>query len=726
MKDKRRLAIAGALAALFLIGTTLAQPGGQTAGRLRYPKTKTVEQVDDYHGVKVADPYRWLEDLDSEETAAWVREQNELTFGWLSQIPAREEIRERLTRLWDFEKYGIPFKEGDRYFYSRNEGLQNQSVIYVTESLDGTPRVLLDPNQWSDDGTVALAGLSITDDGRLAAYGRSQAGSDWIEYRVRDVETGEDLIDHLKWIKFSGAAWKKDGSGFFYSRYDEPKGHELAGVNKDQKLFFHRLGTPQEEDELVYYDPAHPDWGYGGYVTEDGRYLIISISQGTERKNRVYYKDLEQPGAPIVKLLDEFDAQYGFINHDGPVFWFFTDLDASRGRVIAVDTRRPQPENWREIIPQKEEVLEGANVVNDMFVASYLKDAHTLVRIFDLQGRHLRDVELPGLGSVGGFGGKRTDRETFYGYTSFSVPFTIYHYDLVTGQSRLFRKPKVDFDPDAYVTKQVLYTSKDGTRVPMFITHRKDLELNGDNPAFLYGYGGFNASLTPYFSVSRVILMEMGAVYAMPNLRGGGEYGKEWHEAGKLHKKQNTFDDFIAAAEWLIQNKYTNPRKLAIAGGSNGGLLVGACMTQRPELFGAALPAVGVMDMLRFHKYTIGWAWMSDYGNPDDPADFRVLYAYSPLHNIKPGVCYPATLATTADHDDRVVPAHSFKFIAALQAAQGCDNPILIRIETRAGHGGGKPTQKIIEEVSDQWAFLVRVLGMDASRLGERTEMKAH
>ena len=705
------------LALLAGVAVVFAQGDPKAGHRLQYPKTKTVDQVDDLHGVKVADPYRWLENLDSPETAAWVEEQNKITFGYLEEIPARAKINQRITHLFDFERYGLPFKEGGRYFYSKNDGLQSQAVIYVLESLDGEPRMLLDPNKLSADGTVALAGLSVSEDGKLLAYGTSAAGSDWEEYKVRNVDTGQDLDDHLKWMKFSGASWTKDGKGFFYSRYDEPTGDELATANYFQKLCYHRLGTPQSEDRLVYDRPDQKEWSFGGSVTDDGRYLIISVSEGKTDNNCIYYQDLQANGGPTIELVTGFDAQYSFIDNDGPVFWFFTDLDAPRGRVIAIDTRQPGRDKWIEIIPQAEDTLRGAGVVNDMFIASYLKDARSLIRIFDLSGKPVRDVELPGLGSAGGFGGKRKDTETFYGFTSFSVPYTIYRYDLPSGRSTLYRKPKVDFDPDQYETKQVFYTSKDGTRVPMFITHKKGLALDGNNPVFLYGYGGFDVSITPSFSVSRLVWMEMGGVYAVANLRGGGEYGKAWHDAGRLHNKQNVFDDFIAAGEWLIANKYTCSKKLAIVGGSNGGLLVGACITQRPELFGAALPAVGVMDMLRFQKFTIGWSWVADYGSADDPEDFKVLYAYSPLHNIKPGTCYPPTFATTADHDDRVVPSHSFKFMSALQAAQACDNPVLIRIETKAGHGGGKPTQKIIDELSDEYAFLVRVLDMDTSGL---------
>jgi len=711
MKARTLASFTLTLGTLAAVAVGYAQTAPRTA-HLPYPKTKTVDQIDDYSGTKVADPYRWLEDLDSPETATWVAAENEVTFKFLEEIPARDKIKARMTHLWDYEKYGTPFKEGGRYFFSKNDGLQPQSVMYVSEALDAEPRVLIDPNKLSVDGTVALAGLDISDDGKLMAYGLSAAGSDWVEYHVRDIDAGQDLADDLKWIKFSGASWTKDNRGFYYSRYDEPKGNELETVNYYQKLFYHQLGTPQAADKLIYDRPDQKEWGFGGYVTEDGQYLIVSISQGTERKNRVYYQDLKAGDGKIVQLLDDFDALYSFVNNDGPVFWFQTDLDAPRGRVIAIDTRQPERQNWKELIAQAEETLQGVSVVGDMFIAEYLKDAHSLVRVFDLTGKLVRDVELPGLGSAGGFGGKRKDKETFYNYTSFSYPSTIFHYDIASGASRVFRKPKVDFDPDQFETRQVFYASKDGTRMPMFITHKKGLKLDGNNPTLLYGYGGFNVSMTPYFSVARLVWLEMGGVYALPNIRGGGEYGNEWHDAGRLLKKQNCFDDFIAAAEWLIANKYTGTPKLAISGGSNGGTLVGACMTQRPDLFGACLPAVGVMDMLRYNKFTIGWAWTSDYGSPEDPEYFKVLLAYSPLHNLKPGTCYPATLATTADHDDRVVPAHSFKFISALQAAQGCDNPVLIRIETRAGHGGGKPTQKIIEEISDEYAFLVRVLDM--------------
>jgi prolyl oligopeptidase len=681
--------------------------------QLAYPPTHRVEQCDRYHGIEVKDPYRWLENSDSEETKAWIEAQNEVTFAYLSQIPVREKIRQRLTELWNYEKFGVPFKRGERYFYFKNDGLQNQSVLYTLNSLDDEPKELFDPNLLSADGTVALSGLAISDDGTLMAYGLSTGGSDWSEYRVRDVETKEDQEDHLKWIKFSGASWTKDNRGFFYSRYDEPNEKtQLEEVNYYQKLYYHHLGTSQAEDILIYHRPDQKEWGFDGSVTEDGRYLIISVWRGTDPKNLIFYKDLNDPEAEVIELINEFEANYNFIDNDASCFWIKTDLDAPRGRVITIDLNNPAKENWQEIIPEAEETLERIGLLNNQFVADYLKDARSLVKIFALDGQFVREVELPGIGSVGGFDGKRYDTETFYVFTSFTTPSTIYRYDMVTVESTIFRQPEVDFNPDDYETKQIFYTSKDGTKIPMFITHKKGLKLDGNNPTYLYGYGGFNASLTPSFSISNLVWMEMGGVYAVPNLRGGGEYGEEWHQAGMKANKQNVFEDFIAAAEWLIANNYTSSTKLAIAGGSNGGLLVGACMSQRPELFAAALPAVGVMDMLRFHKFTIGWAWCSEYGSPENEEDFKILYAYSPLHNLKPGINYPATMITTADRDDRVVPAHSFKFAAALQEARAGDNPVLIRIDTKAGHGAGKPTLKIIEEVADKWAFLVETLNI--------------
>ena len=700
----------------FVLAVTLLAKDEGSIPHLTYPVAKTVDQVDDYHGVKVPDPYRWLEDTDSTDTRAWIDAENKLTFGYLEQIPYRKSIHDRLMKLWNYERYGVPEKQGDRYFYQHNSGLQNQSVLYVAESLTAEPRVLLDPNTLSTDGTVALVGHAVSEDGKLLAYGTSASGSDWMEWRVRDVSTGNDLPDLIKWVKFSGASWTKDGKGFFYSRYDEPKqGTMLRDANYFQKLYFHRLGTPQAEDPLIYERPDNKELGFAGQVTDDGRYLVITVWQGTSPKNRLYYKDLSKADSQVVKLLDDFDAEYQFIDNDGPVFWMKTDLDAPRGRVIAIDTQHAERANWKTIVPQGKDKLNSANVLNNSFVLAYLKDAQTEVRVYDLKGTFVRNVDLPGIGTADGFGGKRKDKETFYAFTSFIVPTTIYRYDLEGGKSAVFRQAKVDFDPNKYETEQVFYNSKDGTRVPMFLTHKKGLKLDGQNPVLLYAYGGFNISLTPAFSVPNIVWLEMGGVYAQPNLRGGGEYGEDWHQAGTKLNKQNVFDDFIGAAEWLIAHHYTTPAKLAIRGGSNGGLLVGACLTQRPDLYGATLPQVGVMDMLRFHKFTIGWAWTSDYGSSDDPEVFKALYAYSPLHNLKPGTKYPATMVTTADHDDRVVPGHSFKFAATLQADQAGAAPVLIRIETKAGHGAGKPISKQIEEIGDAWTFVAKNLNMDVA-----------
>jgi prolyl oligopeptidase len=701
------------IAALFTACTADMSRRAPVSAKLDYPKTRKVDQVDDYHGTKVSDPFRWLEDDNAADTKAWVEAQNKVTFAYLEQIPQREAIKSRLTRLWNYERYGLPFREGGRYFISRNDGLQNQSVLYTMATLDAEPKLLLDPNTLSADGTVALGPIDISADGKLMAYGTSSAGSDWQELHVREIESGRDLPDVIKWAKSTSPAWTKDGKGFFYSRYDEPAGSNvLKGVNYFHKLYHHRVGTTQTEDSLVYHRPDQKEWGFAGGVTDDGHYLGIHVWKGTDTKNRFFYKDLGTTDAPVVELLNDFDADYSLLDNVGSVFYFRTDLDAPRGRIIAIDINKPARGDWREVVPQSDDRLQSANVVNGQLIISYLKDARSDVRIFGLDGKPVRHVALPGIGTAGGFGGKRGDTETFYAFTGFIAPTIIYRYDLRTGTSSLFRQPKVDFDPGAFETKQVFYKSKDGTRVPMFLSHKRGLKLDGRNPTLLYGYGGFDISLTPSFSPGTIVWMEMGGVYAVPNLRGGGEYGKAWHEAGIKSKKQNVFDDFIAAAEWLIANRYTSREKLAISGGSNGGLLVGASMTQRPELFRAALPAVGVMDMLRFHKFTIGWAWVSDYGSPDEAAEFPAIYAYSPYHRLRPGMNYPSTLITTGDHDDRVVPAHSFKFAARLQEVQAGNHPVLIRIETKAGHGAGKPTKKLIEEAADKYAFLVRELGM--------------
>lgn len=680
---------------------------------LTYPSTRKADQTDTYHGVKVADPYRWLEDPNAEETQRWVKAQNEVTFGYLNQLPGREKLNGRLTELWNYERYGTPFKRGNRYFYYKNDGLQNQSVLYTLPTLEAEPVVLLDPNTLSEDGTVALGGMAISENAQYLAYGLSTAGSDWTEWKVRDIETGEDTEDYIRWVKFSGAAWTHDHKGFFYSRYDEPKEEsKLEDVNRFQKLYYHQLGTDQSADTLIYERSDQPDWGFSGGVTDDGRYLIISVWLGTSPQNLLFYKGLQDPDSEVVELISEFEAHYSMIDNDGSIFWIQTDLEASRRKVIAINISSPERDNWQTLIPEAEETLESVGTINNQFVADYLKDAYTQIKIFELNGEFVKDVALPGIGSAGGFDGDRTDTETFYSFTSFTVPSRIYRYDFKTGKSTLFREPTVPFDPDAYETRQVFYPSKDGTEIPMFITAKKGLELNGENPVLLYGYGGFSISLSPSFSVSNLVWLELGGVYAVANLRGGGEYGESWHQAGIKTAKQTVFDDFISAGEWLIEQGYTKSEKLAIAGGSNGGLLVGACITQRPELFGAALPAVGVLDMLRFNQFTIGWAWESDYGSPQNEEEFKALYAYSPLHNLEAGTEYPPTMITTADHDDRVVPAHSFKFAAALQTAHEGENPVLIRIETKAGHGAGKPTAKQIEEATDKWAFIAHNLGI--------------
>lgn len=695
------------LGVLSAIVTSLAQPA------LEYPKTEKGDQVDDYHGAKVADPYRWLEDANSEPTKAWVEAENKVTFDFLRGIPAREGIRQRVEALWNYEKYGVPAKAGGRYFYSKNTGLQNQSVIYTAPSVDAEPTLLLDPNKLSADGTVSLESYEISEDGKNMVYGLHASGSDWVEWRVRDVATGADLPDVIKWSKFSGSSWTKDGQGFFYSAYDAPEEKsQLQAVNYHQKLYYHRLGEEQAKDTLAYERKDQKEWGFGGVVTDDGEYLVIQVTQGTDPKNRVFFRPLKEgpAGAPIVELLHNADARYDFVGNDGPVFYFLTDKEAPRGRLVAVDTNKPVA--LREIVPQAAETLQSVSYVGGRFVANYLKDARTEVKIFALDGKPMGEVAFPGLGTAAGFGGRPNDPETFYSFTSYTTPPTVYRYNVQSGETKAVFAPKATFEPKDYVTEQVFYSSKDGTRIPMFISSKRGLERTGANPTVLYGYGGFDISLTPAFSPAILVWMEMGGIYAVPNLRGGGEYGEEWHLAGTKMHKQNVFDDFIAAGEYLIANKYTATPKLAISGGSNGGLLVGATLTQRPDLFGAALPAVGVLDMLRFQKFTIGWGWASDYGTSDDPEQFKALYAYSPLHHVRPGTSYPPTLITTSDHDDRVVPAHSFKFGATLQAAQAGPGPILIRIETKSGHGAGRPTSKVIEEVADRWAFLHQVLGM--------------
>ncbi|MDP6039676.1 MAG: prolyl oligopeptidase family serine peptidase, partial [Candidatus Latescibacteria bacterium] len=582
-----------------------------------YPKTHRHDEGETLHGQHIPDPYRWLEELDSEQTREWIEAQNELTFDIFKNIPQRESIHQRIESLWNYEKFGIPFTRGKRLFFSRNNGLQNQNVMYWMPDQESDPIELLDPNQLSEDGTIALTGHAVSDDGQYFAYGLSSAGSDWQEWKVREIDTGKDLSDHIKWVKFSNAAWTPDGTGFYYSRYDEPKEEsQYKDANYNQKLYYHSLGTSQDDDILIYERPDQKEWGFHGGVTEDGHYLVITVWQGTHRENALFYKDLLSDG-DIVELLPNFDAAYYYLGNDGPVFYLETDRDAPMSRIVAIDINNS--DQIRDIIPESSDALEYASLVGNTFITGYLHDASSHIRLYKTDGTHIRDVKLPGIGSTGGFGGKRTNRDTYFMFTGFTTPGTIYHYDLETGQSAIFRQPEVDFNPGDYLTEQIFYNSKDGTRVPLFITRKKDVTPSVNTPVYLYGYGGFNIAQTPSFSIGNLVWMEMGGIFAQASLRGGGEYGKTWHESGTKRNKQNVFDDFIAAAEWLIDNNYTSTPKLAIGGGSNGGLLVGACLTQRPDLFGACLPAVGVLDMLRFHKFTIGWAWTSDYGSPDDP-----------------------------------------------------------------------------------------------------------
>jgi prolyl oligopeptidase len=683
----------------------------QKMSAFQYPNSRRDNTEDSYHGTKVTDPYRWLEDTESEETANWVEAQNKVTFDYLRNISTRQPIVDRLTSLWNYERFGRPFKRGDFYFYSHNNGLQNQSVLYVTNSLESEARVLLDPNQWSQEGTKALSSYAPSPNGKLMAYSISSAGSDWREWHVLNVETGEKLDDHIQWSKFSSASWANDNSGFYYSRYDEPKeGEEFSGTNYFQKLYFHKIGTSQSEDQLIYQRADQKEWGFGGYVTEDGNYLIISVWKGSDRKNQLFYKDLTKADAKVVELISGFDADYDFIGNDRNRFWILTDLDAPQKRVVEIDLNEPSRNNWQTLIEEAEHRLESISNTGGHFIVQYLQDAQNRVYVFAENGSPIREVELPGVGSTSGFGGKRAETETFYSFTNYVTPTRIYRYNIETGESELYKEPDVVFAPDHYETKQVFVTSKDGTKVPMFVTSKKGLKLNGKNPTILYGYGGFDISLTPGFSVANLVWLEMGGIYAVANLRGGGEYGLRWHEAGMRDNKQNVFDDFISCAEWLQKEKYTNTSNLAIRGGSNGGLLVGACITQRPDLFGAAIPAVGVMDMLRYHKFTIGWAWVGEYGSSDEGHQFNTLIKYSPLHNLRPGTNYPPTMVTTADHDDRVVPGHSFKFAAQLQHCHQGKNPVLIRIEESAGHGAGTPTSKRIDAAADVFAFLTEVL----------------
>lgn len=684
--------------------------GCKSQEKITYPVTQKVDQVDDYFGTKVEDPYRWLEDDKAEKVKAWVKEQNKVAFDYLAKIPYREKIRKRLREIYNYPRYRSPFRAGEYYFFYKNDGLQNQYVIYVQKGLDGEPKVFLDPNKMSEDGTVRARLSGFSKDNKYTAYSRSTSGSDWREIRVMEIETGKELEDHIQWVKFSGAAWY--GNGFYYSGYDKPeKGKEMTAKNEFQKVFFHKLGDPQSKDRLVYEDKEHPLRYYNADVTEDGKYLFLYITEGTHG-NELYYKDLTVENSEFLPLFKGFDFNNDVIDNIEDKFLVITDTDAPKKKVVMVDPKNPAKENWKTIIPQKEEVIRSASSVGEKLFVRYLKDATTRVYQHDLDGKLEKEIELPALGSAYGFYGKREDKILFYTFTSFTYPPTIYKYDIESSKTEVFRKSEVTFVPGDFETKQVFYKSKDNTTVPMFIVYKKGIKQDGANPTYLTAYGGFNISRTPYFSTINMILLENGGIYAVPNLRGGGEYGQEWHKAGMLQNKQNVFDDFIAAAEYLIREKYTSKDKLAIAGGSNGGLLVGACMTQRPGLYRVALPAVGVMDMLRFHKFTVGWGWVVEYGSSDKEEHFKNLFSYSPLHNIKDGASYPATLVTTADHDDRVVPAHSFKFIAALQEKHKGENPVLIRIETRSGHGSSSTT-KAIDLYTDRFAFMFHNMGVE-------------
>ena len=675
---------------------------------MKYPETIKDSTTDNYFGTKIADPYRWLENDTSAETKKWVDAENKITQNYLSQIPYREAIKRRLTEIWNYPKETAPFKVGEYYFFTKNDGLQNQSVWFIKKGLGAEEELFLDPNTLTADGTASVSLLGFSNDKKYLAYAVAQSGSDWSNIYIMEIATKKKLTDELKWTKFSGAAWK--GDGFYYSRYDEPvKGMALSAANKFQKVYFHKLGEAQTADRLIFEDKTNPNLYFGADVTEDERFLVLYASAGTSG-NSLYVQDLKDTDGKISLLVKGFENNHSIINNVGSKLLLNTDLGAQNKQVVLIDPKKPEPENWEKIIPESELALEGVGSGGGFLWASYLKDASTNIIQFDVTGKKIREVKLPDIGTVSGFGGFKDDSEFFYSFTNFTTPGTTYRYNIGKGESTLYRKSALKFNNEDYETKQIFYSSKDGTKVPMFIVHKKGIKLDGNNPVFLYAYGGFQVSLTPAFSLSRMLFLEHGGIYVQPSLRGGSEYGEAWHKAGMLEKKQNVFDDFIGAAEYLVKEKYTNPSKIAISGGSNGGLLVGACMTQRPELFKVALPAVGVLDMLRYHKFTVGWGWVVEYGSSNKKEDFDYLIKYSPLHNIKLGVNYPATLITTADHDDRVVPAHSFKFAATLQEKYKGENPMLIRIETKAGHGAGKPTAKLIDEATDIWSFVFQNL----------------
>lgn len=686
-------------------------PAKEILCQVKYPVTKMADQFDNYFGTQVQDPYRWLEDDNSEETKTWVKQENLVTSNYLSKIPFRDKVKKRLQEMWNYAKYSSPFKEGEYYYFYKNDGLQNQSVLYRQTGLQGTPEVFIDPNTMSKDGTVSPGVPTFTRSAKYCVYLQAQSGSDWQEAYIMNVKTKKLLDEKLQWIKFSGLSWKGD-EGFYYSRYPvEDEKNKLSGQNQFHKVYYHTIGTDQSSDKIIYEDKEHPLRTINGYLTEDEHFLIINKSEGTSG-SEIWIKDLEANG-DFTLLVKGFDTEAEVIDNDGSRVLVKTNQDAPNYKIVSIDPKNPSKENWKEIIPTRTKLLQNAGTAGGKLFVSYLEDASSRVYQCNYAGNLEREIKLPGIGTAGGFGGKKGDKELFYNYTSFNYPGTIYHYQIATGESKLFRKPGIKINPDDYVTVQSFFKSADGASVPMFITYKKGLKLNGNNPTLIFGYGGFNIPITPAFSISNAFFLEQGGVYVVVNLRGGSEYGEEWHKAGMLNNKQNVFNDIYGAVEFLISTKYTNPKKIALRGGSNGGLLVGACITQHPELFKVAIPQVGVMDMLRYHLFTIGWAWATEYGKSDKKADFENLYKYSPLHNLKKGTTYPATLITTADHDDRVVPAHSFKFAARLQECNDGTNPALIRIESKAGHGAGKPTGKIIEEAADIWSFVMYNMDME-------------
>lgn len=680
--------------------------------RLDYPETRKSDNSIDYFGINVPEPYDWLEDDNSDETKNWVIAQNSITQNYLKGIPFRDKIKDRFTQLWDFPKVSAPFKSGGRWFVYKNDGLQNQSVIYILNNPEDEGELFLDPNTLSEDGTVSLTNFTISEDGKYCAYGISRGGSDWREFYVMEVESKKILDDHIMWAKFSGISWYKDG--FFYTRYPEPAaGDKLKGVNENSKIYYHQIGTSQNQDALIYEDTQNPNWGFGAWVTEDNLYLIISVTESTSG-NAFYFKRLDIPNAPVVKVVEDFENDFQVIDHQDGNFLVVTNFQAPKYKLININSLNISRDNWINIIPEREEVLTGVQTISNRLIVTYMKDAHDQVKLMDRKGNLVAELDLPFIGSASGFGGKKEDSFTFFTLTSFISPSTVYKYEVETNTITLFRKSQIDFDTDLYATDQVFYPSNDGTLIPMFLVYKKGIKLNSNNPVLLYGYGGFNVSLTPSFSMRPLVWLENGGIYAVANLRGGGEYGEDWHQQGTKMNKQNVFDDFASAAKWLIEQKYTNPRLMAIMGGSNGGLLVGATINQHPDLFQVAIPAVGVMDMLRYHKFTIGRYWATDYGTSEDSEEmFKYLYAYSPLHNISSDANYPAIMVMTADHDDRVVPAHSFKYIAAMQDMYKGKNPVVIRIEMNAGHGAGTPTSKSIEEYSDIFSFIYENMGLN-------------